>query len=427
MRFTVPMVLFHAADLHLDSPVRGIRDFPGTEAMRGATRRAFTAIVDRCRAERAVALLLAGDIFDSDTGDMRTGLFFMAELSRLADVGTQVYIVRGNHDSATQAVSAELSPPPHVHIFPHDRAATVVDHAHGLAVHGMSYASRAMPDPLLPFYPPPVVGALNIGLLHTNAVGSTSHAPYAPTTIDALLAHGYDYWALGHVHDHRIHAAAGRWVVYPGNSQGRMAREGGPRGCVRIEVDERRAITAVDRVIVDVARWERVSVDIGDATSVADIHQRVGAAVRAESDRAEGRPLVCRLTLTGTGEGHAHAQRNPRLLEDQLRGELASRTPPVCVERFRIDTRSLPGAAATDGLWAELHRAAATYAEDPAGLVDLLAEEREALDRVMKWAGPHGDEPESDDPPRLSDPSWLQALLDAAVTRARRALEEDAP
>ena len=81
----------------------------------------------------------------------------------------------------------------------------------------------------------------------------------------------------------------------------------------------------------------------------------------------------------------------------------------------------------TDGLWAELHRAAATYAEDPAGLVDLLAEEREALDRVMKWAGPHGDEPESDDPPRLSDPSWLQALLDAAVTRARRALEEDAP
>ena len=420
------MVLFHAADLHLDSPLRGLGDYPATASMRGATRRAFTAIVDRCRAERAVALLLAGDIFDSDTRDMHAGLFFMAELSRLADVGTQVYVVRGNHDSAANAVSAELAPPPHVHIYPHDRAATVVDHAHGIAVHGMSYPNRAAPDSLLPHYPPPVPGLLNIGLLHTNAVASPSHAPYAPTTIDALLAHGYQYWALGHVHEHRIHPAAGRWVVYPGNSQGRTIRETGPRGCVRIEVDaSSRTIQAVTRVIVDVARWERVVVDVGEATSVADVHHRVAEALRIETDRAEGRPLACRLTLTGTGPGHGHVRKNPPLLHGQLRADAAARTPPVCFERIQIETRAPSGVPAEHGLRAELERAAATYADDPAGLVVLMADEISGLERAMKWAGPQGDEPQSDDHPRLEDPLWLRARLDGARAAALRALLED--
>ncbi len=421
------MVLFHAADLHLDSPLRGLKDYAATEALRGATRRAFTAIVDRCRAERAAALLLAGDIFDSDMRDMRTGLFFMAELGRLAEVGTQVYVVRGNHDSAAHAVSAELSAPPHVHIYPHDRAATVVDQARGLAVHGISYATHKTPDSLLPFYPPPVPGFLNIGLLHTNAVGATQHAPYAPTTVDALFAHGYDYWALGHVHEHRIHQAVGRWVVYPGNSQGRMIRESGPRGCVRIAVDATRAITGVERVIVDVARWERVSVDVGDAASVDEIHQRVRAALRVTADAAEGRPMACRLTLVGRGEGHAHTQRNPRLLEAQLRADAAAGTPPVCLERFVLDTHPPAGSIAEDGLRGELDRAAAHHLADPTALVELLADERELLDRAMKWAGPQADEPPSEDHPDLARPEWLRHLVEGAAARARRALSEDAP
>lgn len=420
------MVLYHAADLHLDSPMRGPSRHDGTEEFRGATRKAFSRIVDHCRADRAAALFLAGDVFDSDTKDVRTGLFLLAELARLAEVGTRVYMVRGNHDSAHQAVSAGLSPPPHVTIFGHGQAATVVDEARGLAVHGLSYASREAPTSLLPLYPPPVPGLLNIGLLHTNAVGSSAHAAYAPTSFDALLAHGYDYWALGHVHEAMVHRAGGRWVVYPGNPQGRSMREVGPRGCVRIEVEPgTREIRSVERVIVDVARWDRVTVEVGSAGTAAEVHARVAAALDIHVERAEGRPLACRLVLDGQGEGHRVVHQNVGLLVEQLRSDAAARVPAVWLERVQLATRPAEGDTPEHGLRAELDRAAAALLADPGALVDLLAEDREALERVLTYAGPQADEPPAEDIPRLSDPEWLRALVEPARHRARRALVEE--
>ncbi|MCL6593722.1 MAG: metallophosphoesterase, partial [Alicyclobacillus sp.] len=81
----------HAADIHLDSPLRGL-----SERMEGAmkgemeelhtvTRRALQRLVNLCIVERVDFLLIAGDIYDGDWPDYQTGLFFtrcMAELNR---------------------------------------------------------------------------------------------------------------------------------------------------------------------------------------------------------------------------------------------------------------------------------------------------------------------------------------------------------
>lgn len=58
------MKFVHAADPHIDSPMKGLSAYPGApvEAMRGATRQAFESLVDLCVAERADLLLLAGDV-----------------------------------------------------------------------------------------------------------------------------------------------------------------------------------------------------------------------------------------------------------------------------------------------------------------------------------------------------------------------------
>src|SRR5690242_9452537 len=95
------MKFVHAADLHLDSPLRGLSRYEGApvEAVRGATRRAFQNLIDLCLEEGAAFLLLAGDIYDGDWKDYGTGLFFLHQLARLRAADVEVVLIRGNHDA----------------------------------------------------------------------------------------------------------------------------------------------------------------------------------------------------------------------------------------------------------------------------------------------------------------------------------------
>ena len=75
-------------------------------------------------------------------------------------------------------------------------------------------------------YPPPVAGKFNIGVLHTSLTGRPPHADYAPCSLEDLTVKGYDYWALGHVHQYEeVHLDPP--VVFPGNLPGRNIREAG--------------------------------------------------------------------------------------------------------------------------------------------------------------------------------------------------------
>src|SRR5436309_4659376 len=75
----------HAADVHLDSPLRGLARYEGAPAgeIRAATRRAFENLVSLAIEEEVAFVLLAGDLYDGDWKDYNTGLFFAAQMGRL--------------------------------------------------------------------------------------------------------------------------------------------------------------------------------------------------------------------------------------------------------------------------------------------------------------------------------------------------------
>lgn len=109
----------HAADIHLDSPLKGLESYPDApvEQIRGAARRAFDNLVTLAIEERAAFVLLAGDLFDGDWKDYNTGLFFTHRMGRLRERGIRVFLVSGNHDAASQLTRA-LSLPDNVTLFP---------------------------------------------------------------------------------------------------------------------------------------------------------------------------------------------------------------------------------------------------------------------------------------------------------------------
>ncbi|NUO53094.1 MAG: DNA repair exonuclease, partial [Polyangiaceae bacterium] len=110
------MLIVHAADIHLDSPLVGLEKYEGcpVDVLRGATRKAFEGLVTTALEERADLVLLAGDLYDGAWKDYATGFFFVKQMVRLQSGGIPVVIVRGNHDAESE-IARKLKLPDNVH------------------------------------------------------------------------------------------------------------------------------------------------------------------------------------------------------------------------------------------------------------------------------------------------------------------------
>jgi DNA repair exonuclease SbcCD nuclease subunit len=378
------MKFVHAADLHIDSPLKGLGAYDGApvDRVREATRRALSNLVQLCLDERAAFLVLAGDVFDGEWKDFNTGLFFVRELNRLRDAGTRVYLVRGNHDAASE-VTRSLTWPDHVHVFADDRAQTLVLEREGVALHGLSYPRREVRDSLLPQYPAPIDGALNIGLLHTNVGGGTTHLNYAPSTIEELVRKGYDYWALGHVHAHEVlHRAP--WVVYPGNTQGRNIRESGPKGAVVVSV-EAGGITGVRHAPLDVVRWREVAIALEPDDGVDDLYDKAKDALGRARDDADGRLLAARLVVDGAARAHGDVMTARDRVVNELRVRALDFGDDLWLEKIELKTRppiALDELRGSEGFVGELLRAVDEARRDPALAAELRAQLVPLVDKL---------------------------------------------
>ena len=334
----------HAADLHLDSPFRGLADLAPHVAsvLQQATFDAYDAIIDLCIERDADALLVAGDVFDSADRSLKAQLRFVDGLQRLGDAGIRAFICHGNHDPL-DGWEATIPFPDNVHRFgaevecaaldPGDRSSPVVC--------GVSYPTREVRESLLPLFPPRETGRLTIGLMHANVGTDTGHESYAPCSLQDLEATAYDYWALGHVHTRQVLRERSPTVVYPGNTQGRHPNERGARGIYLVEVSDGRSIS-LEFVPVDTVRWERIELSIEDIEDDGGLLNSLEQAVEDALEAEDGRNLVYRLQLTGRGPLHDSLTRAGYIddLRERLNAPWVSRQPFAFCGQIDDVTRS---------------------------------------------------------------------------------------
>lgn len=370
------MRFVHAADIHLDSPFTGLADKAGApvERLRRCTRRALVNLVDHAIDEGIDFVVIAGDLYDGDWPDYHTGLFFIEQMTRLGRAGIPAYVLHGNHDAESR-ITRRLTMPPNVRRFSAERPQTFRDDDHKVALHGQSFATAAVADNLARAYPPAVRGMFNIGVLHTAAGGRQGHANYAPCSLDDLLAKGYDYWALGHVHAREV-LHTHPHVVFPGNLQGRNIRETGVKGFTLVTVEDNRLVAA-DHVAADVARWSRPAVDVSDCAELADLVARVGRILEAESAAADGRLVIVRLVLTGRTPLHGLIAASPERVAAECRGVAAGVSEDLWIEKVVNDTRPVEDAAraaSRPDAFGALIRSAADLLDDEAAFSALKAD-----------------------------------------------------
>lgn len=364
----------HAADIHLDSPLRGLERYEGApvEPIRQATRRALENLVELALQQAADFLLIAGDLYDGDWKDFRTGLFFVSQMHRLREAGIPVYLIAGNHDAANK-ITRRLQLPDNVTLFPPNRPETAVVESCDVAIHGQSFARSAVTENLAAGYPSADPGLFNIGLLHTAATGCEGHEPYAPCDLDDLRNKHYDYWALGHVHKQQA-LATDPPILFSGNLQGRHIREAGPKGCLLVSVDDDQRVHWEPRAL-DVFRWVHCSLDARKLQSgyelVDTVQDRLAAIVVGED-----RPLAVRVEVTGPCPGHRDLAAEPLRWTQEIRAA-GQQCGEVWIEKVLLATRPPqefdPGGAA-EGPIAELLESVAEYQRNPSRLAELVGQ-----------------------------------------------------
>ncbi|EAP88693.1 Metallophosphoesterase [Oceanicaulis alexandrii HTCC2633] len=330
---------FHAADIHLDSPLRGLAGQEGNAVarVRTATREALDMLVGLAIEEQVDFLIFAGDLYDGDWRDYNTGLFFAKQMGRLKKKGIPVYLLHGNHDAESQ-ITRRLELPDNVHVFGTRKPETFALDELKVALHGQSFRQRDITENLVPDYPAPVSGAFNIGVLHTGLGGMGGHENYAPCAMEDLINKGYNYWALGHVHKASVLHKKPH-VVFPGNLQGRHARETGAKGASLVTVEDG-DIVELTTVPCDVVRWAVLPVSLADAERFGDVIDRIHDAVEAAVTEADGRLLACRIVLQGRTAVHEQLIASEvRMLAEARAGALGLGDEVAWVEKVVINTQ----------------------------------------------------------------------------------------
>lgn len=250
-------------------------------------------------AERVDALVIAGDLYDGEQTSMKTARFLADQLRRLEEAGIRTFIIRGNHDALSK-ITQELVLPPGVKLYRGRAEAVGIERPRGevpIVVHGLSFAKAQALESLLPGYRPPLADAVNIGVMHTSLAGAPGHDAYAPSSLADLQAHGFDYWALGHIHARVAHDGRST-VVMAGMPQGRDINEAGPKSVSLVTVLDDRSLRVEER-LTSIAEFGRVRVDAAGIAEWPDLVAAIGRSLRTARVETRSPHLVTRVEITG--------------------------------------------------------------------------------------------------------------------------------
>lgn len=275
------MKILHCSDIHLDSSME--RNLSAAQAReRNAEVCATFARMAAYAAENKVtAVIIAGDLFDTQRATARTAGFVLDTIRATPSV--DFLYLRGNHD-ATGFENMDL--PENLKIF---GTRWTYYRYENVTVAGMDierdnwescYEDLDLPEE-----------GVNIVTLHGQVSTQSGEELIA---LPKLKRKFIDYLALGHIHGYQTGKLddRGTWC-YCGCLEGRGFDELGPKGFVLLSVEE----GAVKQEFVSFARrtMEEVAVDISNLTTVSQIL----TAVQGATQETCADSLV-KVTLTGS-------------------------------------------------------------------------------------------------------------------------------
>ena len=332
------MKLLAVGDIHLGRrPTRLPEELSHTPAELGPAA-AWRLTVEFAVNENVDAVLLAGDVVESEKDFFEAFHELRQGVDKLTEAGIQIIAVAGNHD---------------VHVLPRladllqenasfkllGRGGTwesIPIQANGetLLLWGWSFPQREVRSSPLAETLFDSGSGLQLGLLHCDL--DQRNSPYAPVMSSELNRAGLDGWLLGHIHKPAA-LSPDALCGYLGCLSGMDPGESGPRGPWLLRVEKGR-VREVAQVPLAPLRWLAFELDVSDLEDIGDLDNRLVEEItnldeKLSRENFKPKAVGIRLTLVGR-----------TLVAKELADWIQDRahSPPTCTSpRHRLFCRAL--------------------------------------------------------------------------------------
>jgi len=300
----------HAADLHLDSPFKGLSNLPDSifRQVRDSTFAALNRLVDAAISKQVDFIVIVGDLFDNEKQSLKAQIRLRRAFEKLEEHHINVYLSYGNHDFI-RGNSYPVTYPDNVFVFPNETVSHITFEKEGeemAQLYGFSYEERAVlgrkaleyqiRNESIPYH---------IAMLHGSIMSNTEHDVYAPFQLTDLTRQNFDYWALGHIHKREILQQSPP-IVYPGNIQGRNRKETGTKGCYHVILSDHHA--ELSFIPLQAIQFQTVSIDVSSCEQIHDLEKDILHTLSEKSG-----PLLINLELESNRSSLQKWEREKRL------------------------------------------------------------------------------------------------------------------
>lgn len=272
----------HAADLHLDSPFKGLAHTPEPifNDIRDSTFKALHHLVEAAIKKNVDFVLLAGDSFDNEVQSLKAQIRLRDAFEKLNDYHIHVYISYGNHDYKKGNIHS-VTYPENVHVFPDEKVTHFTyykNNKKAASIYGFSYESRSVTEKKVSEYTvEDQTVPFHIAMLHGSLQSNTTHDTYAPFQLHELTKQPFDYWALGHIHQKEI-LQMNPPVIYSGNTQGRHRGESGERGCYHVVLSKTQPV--ISFVPLHAIQFNNVTLETEAITDIYEVEQQLQQKIK---------------------------------------------------------------------------------------------------------------------------------------------------
>lgn len=229
----------HLADLHLDQPFEGLGKLPARllAELVGQHEKMIKQVVQQAITENVDFVLIVGDTFHHSAVTIQTQQLLINAMARLKRHQIPVIMSFGNHDYYVPD-NYWFDFPENVTLLKEQSVTThhlTTKQQEKVAISGFSYEDRWINESKISEFPTRDHQATyHIGLYHGQQGKTDSTQQYAPFTLGEMKAKGYDYWALGHIHQPTV-LSNDPLMIYPGSPLGHTKKEASSAGVLVVE------------------------------------------------------------------------------------------------------------------------------------------------------------------------------------------------
>lgn len=332
------VTFIHAADLHLDSPFKGLSKTSSPHLFQEIKNSTFTALdnlVEAAVLHNVDFVLITGDLFEHENQSLKAQIRLRNAFEKLKDYKINVYLSFGNHDYISGNIH-KVTYPNNVYIFPDEKVRSFVFKKNGYPIakiYGFSYVQRAVSEnKAKEFIIEDLHIPYHIAMLHGSVQGNAEHEPYAPFQVSELAVKDFHYWALGHIHKRQI-LKTEPYIVYPGNIQGRHRKESGEKGCYLVNLGK--SETELNFLPLHAIEFNSLLIDVDSHDGIFQLEKLIQDRVDELSSTV---PQLIYLTLRTSGYELSQWEKEGKIdeLVELLNENLSSERPWKYIYRTKV-------------------------------------------------------------------------------------------